>query len=40
MDFGKNIVQKGKGKKSALERVKNMCNLTSSDNAKIGISSK
>ena len=40
MNFGKNIVQKGKGKKSALERVRNVCNFTSSDNAKTGSSSK
>ena len=40
MDVGKNIIQKGKVKISALERVKNMYNFTSSDNAKIGSSSK
>ncbi|WP_353824366.1 hypothetical protein [Acinetobacter baumannii] len=33
-------MQKGKSKKSALERVKNMCNFTFSDNAKTGSSSK
>ena len=40
MDSNKNIVQKGKGKKSAFERVKNMCNFTFSDNTKTDSSSK
>ena len=34
------ILFKKEREKSALERVKNMCNFTSSDNAKIGSSSK
>ena len=36
MNFGKNVVEKGK--KNLVERVKNMTNLRSPDNKKIGSS--
>ena len=39
MDSGKNVVQKGKGKTSAIEHVENMYNFTSSNNSKAGSNS-
>lgn len=34
MNSDKNVVQKGEGKKSAIERIQNMFNFTSSNNKK------